>query len=133
MPLSTNNIFAIDKPDERRCKIVSFTDGHKILAINISNPFNGEELHVHFGRVAYFSGPVTWKGANFRLAMGDELKQFAEETRQAFATLEKYMLFIIDTDERLQVRIFAFFATLEDQLGKHPSITVESFGISPHP
>lgn len=69
-----DNIFKIPNPGEWGCRVTNFSTGHGLVKIRLINKWetNGPS-HLEFSHVTYFSGWMSWKGADFRLATNDEL------------------------------------------------------------
>ncbi|HEX2619114.1 MAG TPA: hypothetical protein VHL11_03175 [Phototrophicaceae bacterium] len=95
-----DNIFKISDPETWWCRITHVSDGHKLMTIELNrlnelNQFNyNEKIHITFRKVMYFSGPMSWIGANFRLAQNDELVKFQAMTHEFNFSYEDHLLFI---------------------------------------
>jgi hypothetical protein len=66
MAVGYTNIFPLEKAEECTCRLWSYEIGHSGMYIQVSH--NNKPLYyLYFADVRYFSGPVGWYGANFRL------------------------------------------------------------------
>lgn len=111
---ANSNIFTIANADHRMCKMVSFTDCHKILTIEVSPETQDDvPLLLHFGRVVYHSGPIYWQGANFCIASMEEYEQFLRDTSEHWRLIQDHTLFIAQTQGTGLCRIFALFGQLK--------------------
>lgn len=79
MEKSPHNIFNLPHPEQWWCKVESYTQTHGVLRLNMirsnddpNQPFS-EILRVEFRKVVYFSGWLSWQGANLNV-MSDEFK-----------------------------------------------------------
>jgi hypothetical protein len=112
---ANSNIFNIPNADQRTCKIVSYTDGHKMLTVEVLPETQDDvPLLVHFGRVVYHSGPIYWQGANFRIASLEEYEQFLRDTLVDWRLIQDHKLFTAQTQGKGLCRIFALFGQLSN-------------------
>ncbi len=87
---SNDNIFEIQNAEQYHCNILNYSLGHRNMYIEVKNvPDKFEKFYLVFGRVLYFSGLTSWRGANVRLAPNDEyLAQFCVSSPNSFDTFE---------------------------------------------
>lgn len=74
-----NNIFSFANPDELECLVVEYTVGHRIVTLQVYDLNLHTTKRLVFLGVSYFSGPLNWTGANFKLMSWKETIQFFSE------------------------------------------------------
>ena len=68
-----SNIFRLSDPDSWYCGIIHLASGHGLLQIKLSNKtVTNEARQIEFAHAIYFSGWVTWRGADFRIGTDSE-------------------------------------------------------------
>ncbi len=69
-----NELDQMEDKSQCECLIRSYTNGHSQMRILVRNrePAFQDRFYLVFQGVRYFSGPVRWTGADFRLASDDE-------------------------------------------------------------
>ena len=73
-----NIIPILGEPDNYWCKIVEYSWSHKVLNIEL-NHFQSKQPQRYcltFSGTKYFSGPVEWSGAYFKVPSLEERKTF---------------------------------------------------------
>jgi hypothetical protein len=114
---NNKNIFNINEPDTCFCAILRYHLGHSRLLLQIT-PDKSHDLlptYVIFSLVAYYEGPISWLGGDFRIAQHSEVLEALSKTpfhgkenkdlMEEFAKL--YCLFIGGTSNTQKVRILA--------------------------
>jgi hypothetical protein len=102
------NILELPDPDNINCVLYSYLKGHKELYIEAY--VHNEIKYIFIDGVEYYSGPVTWKGANFRLGSEEECITLLESsTNYKDFTIknlnEVFSLFKINTTFGTEVKI----------------------------
>ena len=69
------NIFSLTTPNELHCVVENHTASHSVMHIKIFNPVSNESRRLEFQLVLYFSGPMSWTGADFQLRPWNECVQ----------------------------------------------------------
>ena len=70
----TTNTFDILNPEQYDCLIRKYGIGHSKLNIRVRHNTNPEDtFFIQFSSVAYFSGTIRWRGANFVIKSDDEM------------------------------------------------------------
>jgi hypothetical protein len=83
-----NNVFQIYEPEKWWCSVSGLSSAHTVLRIDVirrtedSHSYFDEVIFLEFRKVAYYSGWMTWVGANFRLASEEEKLHFVRSLRQ---------------------------------------------------
>jgi hypothetical protein len=72
------NIFFLTNPDELDCLVENHSASHSVMHIKVFNPISSETQTIEFQLVLYFSGPMSWKGANFQLRPWEECVQLLQ-------------------------------------------------------
>jgi hypothetical protein len=55
------NLLMLNNPETYSCAVHSFRLGHRLLVLKIRS---SDEVIATFAGVVYFSGPISWRGAN---------------------------------------------------------------------
>ena len=113
------NIFSFVNPDELECLVAEYTVGHRIVTLQVYDPNLRTTKHLVFLGVGYFSGPLNWTGANFKLMSWKETIQFfselhdtsklreAEEYIQRDASKHLKLSTVSAVKPKMEIRIFA--------------------------
>lgn len=62
-----SNVFSFSNPDELECVVEDHNVSHSVMHIKIFDPMSRESRILEFQLVHYFSGPLSWTGANFQI------------------------------------------------------------------
>ena len=62
-----NNVFSFENPDAIDCTVWQYAVGHSEMRIQLFDNSKGLIYYLDFIMVHYFSGPLKWHGANFKL------------------------------------------------------------------
>jgi hypothetical protein len=80
-----SNVFGIEAPHKWWCRVSGLSSAHTTLHIDVirlqdnkSTPPFSEVFFLSFRKVAFFSGWMTWIGANFRISNMDEKLEFVQ-------------------------------------------------------
>ena len=71
--MKEENIFQIDKPDEWHCSVERFSNSQNMLRIELQNiERKTQQMYLIFRKVRYFTGWMSWIGANFTAGSDNE-------------------------------------------------------------
>ena len=116
------NIFGFANPEALFCSVRTYHESFSSLSIRVhQDTFEPPLYWLGFTGVAYFSGMMFWKGADFRIGTQNELTSFLQELGYSLLQIRKTMiplkhkLYIVDAirpqaEEQtpFQVRIYAY-------------------------
>lgn len=110
------NYFNLDKPDEWHCQLWSYGVGHSEMQVRIYNPEGKYYRDLYFISVDFFSGPMSWVGANFKILSNEECLEVLRQTTvydhlTDQSLIEDNVLFSVDVKnsrlEQISVKIVA--------------------------
>ncbi len=112
----------LDIPDLQLyyCRVTSYTLGHGEMRVEaIHGSEKGAKFYINFRYVICYSGPMSWKGAFFRVAQDEEYLEFMRRvvfpqnvSDEEILNHEKYgWLFVFEVDEG-QVQLVAYSAEM---------------------
>lgn len=123
MPVTGVPIFDIASPQRYRCQVYRYFSGLSRFYVSAFKPYQTvPAFFLLFSDVAYFSGPMGWESADFRLAPRDEcvalllfvgiLSEAVRQCPDAYAAVtEAANLYVVQTPHT-HVRIVAGSAVL---------------------
>jgi len=94
----TSNYFKIPNPDEMYCNITQFRNG----VLSITAQLEEQLIHRLTFTIRYYSGPLAWRGAGFRVFMDmppEDLKKQWKIPDNVFPLPNKYKLYVAEVDK----------------------------------
>jgi hypothetical protein len=113
------NIFNINAPSEWTCRVRGLANAHSVLYIDIIHKLQGYDnvLTVTFRKVLYYSGWLSWEGANFIIFPENDKKTLMENsTMNGYEDFhDDYTLFGIKFEDGKDIRILANAGAIFDK------------------
>ena len=137
--MTSDNVFQIDSPEQWWCRISSLASAHTVMRIDVIKLRDNDRVSdfsevfpLEFRKVAYFSGWMTWVGADFRIAAEVDKLRFlrsvqsvdppvSDEQLSASYEFRDLQLFTVQATEGIQIRILANAAC---RLDKHNKLII---------
>jgi len=112
MKYLAKNIFNIEDVDNYLCYIQMYYKQHStlIVIVNHISEKKKRKYILSFLAMEYFEGPMSWKGADFRIATSDECRNFLQKRNIPNADVhsETMKLFIVmDEEFGIKIKILA--------------------------
>lgn len=95
------NYFNIPDADNLFCSIWRFRPQHSALKIRVQDQNLQTRFWLYFIVPIFFKGPMSWKGANFRIANPNESAEFLASGFSYPENLKDYLMFVADVDNDL--------------------------------
>jgi hypothetical protein len=109
-----NNVFDIADADSHSCEVYIYETSHDVLIVKVTMPENS--IKISFTETQYFSGTMTWQGANFRLHPHKECLELLERYKPELVKFYRdlgmldapfYKLYSVETKEGNLIQIIA--------------------------
>ena len=128
MKIDFKDVFSIENPDEYFCRVQSYhtSDPLSFMYVFVHPPNEPQKKFVIlFNYVRYFAGPMTWAGANFKIAHYDDcatilkripgFQDYPDENQAkasgAISRNKHYKMYLTGSN-KLEVKIIALSATI---------------------
>jgi hypothetical protein len=93
--------FYIPNADELYCSVWQYRPWHSFLKIRVYEENLKTLFWLNFYTPVYFRCPMSWRGANFRIATAEEFSEFASDGFLRSDIARQYQLFIAEVDHDL--------------------------------
>jgi hypothetical protein len=122
------SVFDLPNPEEWYCKVLNYPFALTNLRVEARHP-NGDIVILEFRNIVYFSGWLSWKGVNFKVADDKEFVDFVRASTSSFDEilddevlqphkLGIFRLFVGKGDKNTYIRFIANAAWATDQSGQ---------------
>ena len=98
-----NKLLSLENPSDYICRVIEYSYHGRVLTLEIS----GEHfIRANFAPVFYFSGPMEWKGAHFRLGETHEALRLLDEVSLDEDTVLSTMQLVDEAPDVMPYRLY---------------------------
>ena len=119
--MNHDNILGLESPDQWKGHVLTYSQP-SILELRLFGPVTRRNtLIIRFASIKYFCGPISWKGANFKLGSREEcwrlMQQYPALSKDYLLRTYRLYQIVVSDGSKLDLQIIASFSVEIEQSG----------------